>query len=196
MMKAIALIRGKKGLIHTTEAIKSGIHPRTLYALRDANVLEQISRGIYHLKEGEAISNIDLVTVASRTSHAVICLISALSFHNLTTQIPHEVSIAIERNSRYPKIDYPPISVYQFSSKSFRAGIEEHEIDGVKVRIYNLEKTLVDCFKFRNKIGMDVLLEALKFYRTRQKLNFDKLFKYAKICRVVRIMTPYLEAML
>ena len=191
---AIEKIRSKGGMIRTADAIQNGIHPRTLYELRDNGTVEKISRGIYRLAEMEAISNPDLVTVASRTPNAVICLISALSYHNLTTQIPHAVSIAIHRDMRRPKIDYPPISVHQFSPDSFTAGIEKHEIDGVEVKIYDSEKTIADCFKFRNKIGMDVVLEALKIYKSRQKFNLEKLFKYAKICRVKNIMTPYLEA--
>ena len=140
-------------MIRTADAIQNGIHPRTLYQLRDNGTVERISRGVYRLAELAAISNPDLVTVASRVPNAVICLISALSFHDLTTQIPHVVSIAIQRDSRSPRIDFPPISVHQFSSESYAAGIENHEIDGVPVKIYNPEKTIVDCFKFRNKIG-------------------------------------------
>lgn len=192
--KAVQIIRQMGGTIRTAEAIRKGVHPRTLYALRDCGTLEQISRGVYRLAELEAISSPDLVTVASRVSHAVICLISALSFHNLTTQIPHEVSIAIDRRSRIPRIDYPPVAVYKFASESYGAGIEEHCIDGVTVRIYSPEKTLVDCFKFRNKIGMDVVLEALKLYKARKKLNLGDLLRYARICRVEKVMKPYLEA--
>ena len=183
-------------MIRTADAIRIGIHPRTLYKLHDKGVVERISRGLYRLAELPAISNPDLVTVASRIPNAVICLISALSYHDLTTQIPHVVSIAIQRDSRNPRIDYPPISVHQFSSESYAAGIDEHEIDGVLVKIYNPEKTIADCFKFRNKIGMEVVLEALKTYRVRQHFNLEKLFTYAKICRVKNIMKPYLEAAL
>jgi predicted transcriptional regulator of viral defense system len=195
-IKALEIIRQEGGTIRTTEAIRSGVHPRTLYALRDNGALEQISRGVYRLAELDAISNPDLVTVASRVPNAVVCLISALSFHNLTTQIPHEVSIAIDRGYRIPRIHFPPISVHQFSSKSFNAGIEEHDIDGMTVRIYSPEKTMADCFKFRNNIGMEVVLEALRFYKSRRKFKLDELLKYARICRVERIMTPYLEATL
>jgi predicted transcriptional regulator of viral defense system len=192
--KAVEIIRQMRGTIRTAEAIRKGIHPRTLYTLRNSGALEQISRGVYRLAELDAISNPDLVTVATRVPHSVICLISALSFHNLTTQIPHEVSIAIDRGSRIPRIYYPPIAVHKFAPESFRSGIEEHRIDGVTVRIYSPEKTLADCFKFRNKLGMDVVLEALKLYKTRKKINLDDLLRYAKICRVENVMRPYLEA--
>jgi len=193
--KALKIIRQMGGTIRTAEAIRKGVHPRTIYALRDSGALSQITRGVYRLAELDVISNPDLVTVASRAPHAVICLISALSFHNLTTQIPHEVSIAIPQNSRTPRINYPPVSVHKFAPESFKAGIEEHRIDGVTVRIYSPEKTLADCFKFRNKIGMDVVLEALKLYKERRKFNLDGLLKYAGICRVEKVMKPYLEAM-
>ena len=184
------------GTIRTSEALKKGIHPVTLYKLRDSSLIEQISRGVYRLADMEAMSNPDLATVSSRAPHAVICLISALSFHGITTQIPHDVSIAIERDSRSPKIAYPPISVHQFSRKSYRIGIEKHIIDGIPVKIYNPEKTLADCFKFRNEIGMEVVLEALKLYKSRKKFDINKLLEYAKICRVEKIIKPYLEAAL
>ncbi len=158
LKKATEIIKSKGGMIRSADAIQNGIHHRTLYKLLDNGTIEKISRGVYRLAELEAISSPDLVIVASRVPKAVICLISALSYHELTTQIPHEVSIAILRDSRNPRIDYPPISVHQFSSDSFSAGIEKHEIDGVEVKIYDPEKTIADCFKFRNKIGMDIVL--------------------------------------
>ncbi|MCL4491546.1 MAG: type IV toxin-antitoxin system AbiEi family antitoxin domain-containing protein [Nitrospirae bacterium] len=193
--KAVKIIRQVGGTIRTAEAIRKGIHPRTLYALRDRGILDQITRGVYRLAELDTISSPDLVTVASRAPHAVICLISALSFHNLTTQIPHEVSIAIPRDSRIPRIHYPPVAVHKFAPESFQAGIEDHRIDGIIVRIYSPEKTLADCFKFRNKIGMDVVLEALKLYKERRKFDLGELLKYARICRIEKVMKPYLEAM-
>ena len=192
--KAVKVIRQMGGTVHTSEAIRKGVHPRDLYALRDRGALDQITRGVYRLTELAAISNPDLVTVASRAPHAVICLISALSYHNLTSQVPHEVSIAIVRGSRIPRIHYPPVAVHKFAPESFRAGIEEHGIDGVKVRVYAPEKTLADCFKFRNKMGMDVVLEALKLYKEREKFDAAALLKYARICRVEKVIRPYLEA--
>ncbi len=192
--KAKQIIRKGGGMIKTSEAIKAGIHPRTLYQLRDTGDLEQISRGIYRLAEIETVSNPDLVIVATRIPNSVICLISALSFHEITTQIPHEVSVAIPKDSKPPVIDYPPIQFHKFSENSFQAGVEKHQIDGVTVNVYNPEKTLVDCFKFRNKIGMDIVLEALKLYKSRMKFNHKKLLEYAKICRVDKVMLPYLEA--
>lgn len=193
--KARRLIKERGGIIQTAEALHIGIHPRTLYQLRDTGVLEQISRGAYRLSEQGPVSNPDFVTVAIRIPQAVICLVSALAFHEITTQIPHAVSIALKKGAESPRINYPPIAVHRFSVTSLMAGIEEHKIDGVPVRIYSPEKTLADCFKFRNKIGMDVVLEALKLYRARKNFNLGDLLKYARICHVENVMKPYLEAM-
>lgn len=192
--KAAQLIRQHGGIIRTSDALQSGIHPRTLYQLRDTGVLEQISRGVYRLTEMDAVSNPDFVVVATRIPNAVICLVSALSFHEITTQIPHEVSVAIPKDSKPPMIDYPPVQFLKFSKEPFQAGIEEHQIDGVVIKVYSPEKTLADCFKFRNKIGMDIVLEALKLYKSRMKFDHKKILEYAKICRVDKIVLPYLEA--
>jgi predicted transcriptional regulator of viral defense system len=184
------------GMVHTAEAIRAGIHSRTLRQLRDDGALEQVSRGVYRIADQPPISNPDLVTVAARVPHAVVCLISALAFHEMTTQIPHAVSIALKKGAEAPRLDYPPIAVHRFSESSLNAGIEEHQIDGVAVRIYNPEKTLADGFKFRHKIGMDVVLEALKLYKARKTFNLGELLKYARICRVENVMRSYLEAMI
>jgi predicted transcriptional regulator of viral defense system len=194
--KAVRRIKKRKDpFIRTAQALRAGIHPRTLYQLRDTGVLEQVSRGVYRLVEQGPLSNPDLVTVTARVPKGVICLVSALAFHELTTQIPHTVSIAVAEGVQSPRIDYPPISVHRFSDASLKAGVEVHEIDGVPVRVYSAEKTLADCFKFRNKIGIDVVLEALKLYKSRKKFNLLELIKYARICRVETAMKPYLEAL-
>lgn len=192
--KARRIIRESGGVIKTSEAIQAGIHSRTLYQLRDMGDLERISRGIYRLTEIETVSNPDFVIVATRIPISVICLISALSFHEITTQIPHEVSVAIPKDSKPPVINYPPMQFHKFSAGSFQAGVENHQIDGVNVKVYSPEKTLADCFKFRNKIGMDVVLEALKLYKSRMKFDHKKILEYARICRVDKIVFPYLEA--
>lgn len=197
--KRIALmgqIRKLGAIFRTVQALKQGIHRRDLYKLRDEGVLEQISRGLFRQSNQSTLSAPDLVIVAARSPHAVICLISALSFHKITTQIPRRVAIAIQKGTRVPKIDWPPISVHKFSNESYSTGIEEHQIDDVTVRVYNVEKTLVDCFKFRNKIGMDVVLEALKLYKENGKCDMNSLYSYAKICRVEKAIMPYLESML
>ena len=193
--KALKLIKERGGIIRTAEALKAGIHPRTFYSLRDRGYLETISRGVYRLAELPPISNPDFILVASRVPQSVICLISALSFHGLTTQIPHEVYIALKEGTKAPRIDFPPLSVHRLSKASFEAGITTLEIDGIPVRIYNQEKTLADCFKFRNKLGMDVVLEAVKMYKTQNAgLNISVLMKYARICRVEKVIQPYLES--
>ena len=188
------IFRKHGGQLRMSVAIANGITRYMLYSLRDKGVIEQVTRGIYRLVELPEISNPDLVTVSLRYPNAVICLISALAYHEITTQIPHEISIAVPRDSRKPVLDFPPIHTYVFSDAAYNAGIEKHQIDGATVRIYNPEKTLADCFKFRNKIGMDVVLEALRLYRTRKSFNLEDLLKYARICRVEKVMTPYLEA--
>jgi len=190
------IFRKHGGQLRMNEAIKHGITRYMLYSLRDKGIIERVSRGIYRLVELPPVSNPDLVTVSLRFPNAVICLVSALAWHDITTQIPHAVSVAIPKDSRMPSLDYPPIQVHKFSKEAYRSGIEEHLIDGVPVKVYNPEKTLADCFKFRNKIGMDVALEALKLYRTRKKFDLAKLLKYARVCRVEKVMRPYLEATL
>jgi predicted transcriptional regulator of viral defense system len=194
--KAIETIRRRGGIIRTAEAIRNGIHPRTLYELRDNGQLETLSRGLYRLTDDETLSEPDFVIVASRIPQAVLCLVSALAFHELTTQVPHSVSIALAKGTENPRLDYPPLSVHRFSGPSFTQGVEEHPIDEVKLKVYSPEKTIADSFKFRNKIGMDVVLEALKLYMTRRQIKIDELIKYARICRVEKIIRPYLEASL
>ena len=182
------------GQLRMNEAIKLGISRYSLYSLRDSGVIEQVSRGIYRLANEEPMSMPDLVTVCSRYPQAVICLISALSFHELTTQIPHAVAIALPRGVKKPTVDWPPVETHYFSGIYYEAGVEEHLIDGVTVRIYDAEKTLVDCFRFRNQIGLDVALEALKIYRRREKYDIGKVTRYARLCKLEKVMMPYLEA--
>jgi len=178
------IFRQHGGQLRMSEAIHHGISRYSLYKMRDNGILEQISRGTYRLVDLPPIGSPDLVTVSLRFPKAVVCLTSALSYHGVTTQIPHEVSVAVPREARMPSLDYPPVHAYRFSAEAFESGIEKHQIDGVTVRIYSVEKTLADSFKYRNKLGMDVVLEALKLYRGQKKLKMDKLLKYARVCRV------------
>lgn len=189
----VEVFRSNGGQLRMTEALDRGISRFMLYKMRDTGVVEQVSRGVFRLFDLPLIGNPDLVTVSLRFPNAVICLVSALSYHEITTQIPHAVSIAVSRDSRVPRLKFPPISPHRFSKLAFEAGIEVHRIDGADVKIYSIEKTIADCFKFRNKIGMDVVLEALKLYR-HKKLNRSELQKFARICRVENVMRPYLEA--
>ena len=190
------IFRQHGGQLRMSEAIKFGISRYSLYKMRDNGVLEQVSRGIYRLMDLPPVSHPDLVTVSLRFPKAVICLISALSYHGMTTQVPHEVTVAVPRDARLPSLDSPPVHAYRFSGDAFMAGIETHRIDGATVRIYSAEKTLADCFKYRNKLGMDVVLEALKLYRGQKKFNVGKLLKYARVCRIEEVIKPYLEASL
>ncbi len=192
---AETLFRKHGGMLRASEAVALGIHPRTLYRLRDENRLMTVSRGLYRLADLPDLSEPDLIPVATRIPQAVICLVSALAFHEITTEIPHEVFIALPRQVKRPRLDYPPLRVFWFSGEALTAGIEERKMDGVMVKVYGPEKTVADCFKFRNKIGLDVAIEALKLCRERKSSTPRKLLHYARICRVERIMRPYLEAL-
>jgi predicted transcriptional regulator of viral defense system len=186
----------KHGVLRMADALRAGIHRRTLYQLRDAGTIEALSRGLYRLADAPPLGNPDLVTVALRVPKGVVCLVSALAFHDLTSQVPHEVFVAIPRGSEPPRVDYPPVRVFRFSPAPFVAGSETHRLDGVPVRIYSREKTLADCFKYRNTIGLDTAIEAVRLYRQQGRVNVTRLLEFAKICRVERIIRPYLEALL
>lgn len=194
--RAIEIFREHGGILRTREALRLGIHPRVLYALRDSGALEQLSRGLYRLAELPPLTNPDLVTVSLKVPGAVICMISALAFHELTTQVPHAVDIALNKGDESPRLDYPPLRLYWFSGPAYSEGVDTHVIDGTPVRIYNPEKTIADCFKLRRRVGLDVALEALKAYRQRPGFDPAGLLHYARICRVERVIKPYLEALL
>ena len=194
--RALDVFRRSGGVLRTREALAKGIHPRTLYRLRDEGVLEQVSRGVYRLAESEPRADPDLLAVAARVPKGVICLISALAIHDLTTQMPHSIDIALPPGSWAPKLRGTPIRIYRFSGRSMTEGIETRRIEGVPLRVFDPEKTLADCFKFRNRIGLDVVVEALQTYRTRRKQDLNALMKYAEIDRVSNVIRPYLEATL
>jgi predicted transcriptional regulator of viral defense system len=194
--KAKELFRPQSGAFRVREAIKAGVHPRTLYAMRDQGIIKRIGRGVYRLSDMPTLGNPDLATIAMRIPKGVICLISALSYHEITTQIPHQIYLALPRGAEPPRIDYPPVHVFWFSGLAFDEGIEYHKVDGIPVNIYSPEKTIADCFKYRNKIGLDVVLEALKLYRSRKRFKVDELMHYAQLCRVEKVMRPYVEALL
>ena len=194
--RAVGIFKKHGGILRTAQALRAGIHPGTLYAMRDSGALDAVSRGVYRLANSPPLSNPDIVTVGTRVPGGVICLISALAFYELTTQIPHEVHVALPRGAEEPRLDHPPIKTYRFTGEAFTEGVEAHELDGVSVRIYNPEKTLADCFKFRNQVGLDTVMEAVRFYRERRSIKVDNLMHYARICRVKKIIRPYLEAIL
>ena len=185
-----------KGILRASTAIELGVPKHVLYEMVKNGELVREAQGIYRLSESDPLGNPDLVNISLRVPYAVFCLISALYFHELTTQIPHQVYFALPRDVKTPKIQYPPISVFHFSEEPYQAGIVEHELDGVKVKIYDREKTVADCFKFRQKVGMDVALEALKDYLSQPRPNVSLLLKYARVNRVEKIMRPYLEALI
>jgi len=191
--KARKIFIKHNGVLRTSTAIKLGIHPKTLYTMHKQGYIELLARGLYKLTEHKEFVNTDLITVAKKIPGGVVCLISALSFHEITTQIPHAIDIAIPLKSCKPKLDYPPIRVYWYSEKSFKAGIEKIKIDEIEIRIYSVEKTLADCFKYRNKIGLDVAMEALKLAFQRKKVDINKLLSYAKLNRCEKIIKPYVE---
>lgn len=184
-------------MLRTSRAIRLGIHPRTLYALRDTGEIETLGRGLYRLASAPPLTAPDWVTVALRAPRAVICLISALAHHGLTTQIPHAIDLALPSHSQVPRLDGLPIRVFWFSGPAYSAGVQVINIDGVTIRVYSSEKTIADCFKYRNKLGLDIAVEALRTYRERHKRpNRRALLHHAQVCRVEKIMRPYLEAIL
>jgi predicted transcriptional regulator of viral defense system len=190
---AIGKFRISGGILTMSEALSLGIHRRELYALRDQGILETVSRGLYRLIEMPDPSLPDFITVSKKIPSGVICLISALAFHEITTQIPHFVYVALPSQAHKPKVPHPPMRYFWYSEKLLKTGVQEHKIDGCIVKIFDVEKTLVDCVKFRNKIGMDVVLEALKMYWQSGKTNLDQLMEYAKVFRVDKILKPIME---
>lgn len=197
LTRARSVFRQNGGMLRTSSAISLGVHPRTLYALRDSGEIEQVGRGLYRLAVVPKLTSPDLIPIALRIPRAVVCLISALAHHGLTTQVPHTVDIALPSHAQIPKIDGIPVRVFWYSEPSFSAGIVPVKVDGVQVRIYSPEKTIADCFKYRNKIGIDLAIEALRTYRERRrKPDFQALSWFAKINRVQKVMDPYLAAIL
>jgi len=194
--EAIDILRQHNGILRTQEMLDQGIHPRTIYAMRDAGIVDRLGRGLYRLAELPPLCNPDLVTVALKVTRGVICLVSALAFHELTTQVPHAVDIALQKGDERPRLDYPPLRVYWFSGPAWTEGVETHLIDQTTVRIYSAAKSVADSFKFRRQIGTDVAVEALRTYRKSSIFAVDELLRYARICRVDKIVRPYLEALL
>jgi predicted transcriptional regulator of viral defense system len=194
--KSRAVFHKFGGIVKTSDAINAGIHPRTFYEMLSEGVIEKLSRGLYRLVGLPPLGNPDLVSVSKRIPNGVICLISALSFYEITTQIPHEIYLAVSRNSQVPQIDYPPVRIFRFSNSAYTEGIELEKVDGMLIRMYSPAKTVADCFKYRNKIGLDVAVEGLKRYRETKLFNVDEMMYFAQVCRVARVMRPYLEAVL
>ncbi len=195
IQRALNIFSKNQGYLNTARAIRLGIQPRILYQMRDAGLLVQESRGIYRLADSPEWSNPDLTLVALRIPKGVICLISALSFHGLTTQIPHQVDVALLQNSEKPRLEYPPVRFVWMNAESFSVGIEKINLDGVSLRVYKVAKTIADCFKFRNKIGLDVALEALREGLHQKRCLPNEILEFARINRVEKIIRPYMEAL-
>lgn len=191
--RLLELIR-TAGVVRSGELKERGFSPEQLRRLRDRGLVEQIGRGLYRLPAQEITEHQSLVEASRRVPHSVVCLLSALRFHGITTQNPFEVWLAMDRKAWLPKVDYPPLRVVRFSGAALTEGIEEHILQGVPVRVYNPAKTVADCFKYRNKIGLDVAIEALRDCVEKRLTTFDDLWKYARICRVSNVMRPYLES--
>lgn len=194
--KAERIFHHHGGMLRTKDALARGIHPSVLYQLRDQGKILQVSRGVYRLASLTPLQHPDFIPIAIKAQKAVICLISALAFHELTLEIPHQVWIALTKGDWSPRIEYPPIRIFWFSPKTHSAGIEIHHTDGISIQIYSPEKTIVDCFKFRNKIGTNVAVEALKIYMQNGKWKIPQLMHFAHLARVQKVMKPYLEALL
>lgn len=191
--EAVKLFQEHDGVMRTSEVLDAGVHRRTLYHMRDEGMVTAIQRGVYQLTESEPLSNPDLVIVAKKIPEARVCLISALSIHEMTDEIPHKVHIALPRSSWKPKLDYPPLKVYRFSEETIDSGLQIQTIDGVEVKVFNPAKTIADCFKFRNQIGLDVAIEALKRGINEGKATYGDIVKYARFCRVKNVIRPYIE---
>lgn len=189
------VFRRAGGVLRTSQAQRAGIHPRDIYALRDNGVLECVSRGVYRLADLPPLAEPDLVTVALRVPRGVVALISALRYHGLTTEIPHEISIALPKGTARPRLDWPPLQVHWLSGEMFDFGIETHDLDGVPVRIYGAAKTVADCFKFRSQLGIGVAVEALRLGLEEQCFTPAEALHAAKVCRVGAVVRPYLEAL-
>jgi predicted transcriptional regulator of viral defense system len=185
---------GRGGALRSKELVRSGLSRSELSRMVASGRLQRLARGLYAAPGYQAGEHQTLVAVAKRSSRALFCLLTALRFHSLTTQAPFEVWIAIGNKAHAPRLDYPPVRAVRYSAESLAAGVEQHRIEGVTLRVTSAAKTVADCFKFRNKIGLDVALEALREARRSRKFSADDLWRYARINRVANVMRPYLEA--
>ena len=196
MSKSRSAIRELNLPLRVSEVVRRcGISPAQLYALEARGEVERLARGVFVAAGRPPLDHPDFAVIALRAPRAVVCLVSALWFHDMTTHIPATIAVAVKRGDHRPHGTWPPVAAYSFSPASYASGIETHVLDGVDVRIYSREKTLADCFKFRNRIGMDIVLEALRFYCGGPR-RMDELLRQARICRMEAVMRPYLEATL
>lgn len=192
--KVLDLVR-KRGILRPRDLTRHGLPADYLWRLHRKENLERVGRGMYTLPDSDLTEHHTLAEAAVRVPRGVICLLSALRFHDLTTQSPFEVWVAIDVKARPPKEAIIPLRIVRFSDKALSAGIETHKIEGVDVKVYGPAKTVADCFKYRNKIGLDVAIEALRDYSRRRRFSADELWEYAKVCRVANVIRPYAEAL-
>ena len=185
----------KKGIARSHEIEAMGISREYLRKLYAQGIVQRVGYGLYSLSDVELTEHRTMVEACKRVPHGVVCLLSALRFHDLTTQLPFEIWLAIDRKAWRPRESSIPLRIVRFSGPALVAGVDEHKIEGVRVRVYNLAKTVADCFKYRNKIGLDVALEALREGWRERRFTMDDLWRYGKICRVANVMRPYLEAL-
>jgi len=184
------------GLLRVSDAVRLGVPQHIVYEMIQDGELIKEARGIYRLADTDPLGNPDLVQVSLLVPKAVICLISALYFHELTTQIPHSIYVAMPQNTDRPRLSYPPLEVFWVTNSLHMFGVDIHVLDGVQVKIYDREKTVADCFKFRKRIGEEIAIEALKDYVKQPNLDVHKLLEYAKLNRVEKRITPYLKSLL
>jgi len=186
---------GGHAVVRAAELFSRGVHPRVLYRLRDAGELEQVSRGLYRVASEPVPPHLDLLAVAARAPHAVICLVSALAFHELTDEIPHEVSVAIRRGKTPPAIDHPPVRIFRYADFAYTLGIEHRKIEGIDLKVYSATKSIVDAFRFRNRIGEDVAIKALATGLRDRRVRPGSLIELAGKLRVRSVIEPYLKAL-
>ena len=189
----IEMIR-RMGIVRPSDLESRGIPRARLYSLVQEGLVERRGRGIYVARDHALTADHALAQTAKRVPNGVLCLLTALRFHGLTTQSPAEVWIALPEKARKPRLDYPRLRIVRFSGKALTEGVETHPVEGVNVRFYSAAKTVADCFKFRNKIGIDVAVEALKDFSRTHRGGANELAPFARICRITRVIQPYLDA--
>ena len=187
-------LAAKHGVLRARDLDSAAIPRATLSRLVDSGRLQKLSRGLYALPNRPLSENHQLAELAARCTQGVYCLLTALRFHQLTTQNPHELWLALPNKAHAPRVEYPPVRIIRYSGPALSEGVETHAVDGIAVRVYSVAKTVADCFKHRHKIGLDVALEALRECRRERRATGDDLWRYAKICRVANVMRPYLES--
>lgn len=194
--QALEIFQSHGGILKTSEALELGIHPRILYELRDEGKIEEIMKGVYGLPGLPGVDQPDFIAIGKKVPKGVICLISALYYHGLTVQIPRWVDVAIRQSYHPPKFSYPPVQFHWFSDRVFESGVEMYDMGGMMVGIYSREKSIVDCFRLRRKVGVSVAVEALNTYWRSGQADLGMVEKFARESRVLKIMTPYIESII